>query len=202
MFGILLVLASSAVAIGGAVRGEPVLVGFGVAVLAVIFANEVLARVWQAPLAVPVRWWRRRPRAVERERWLVQQREHQAVVEPLIAGADFHSWKVFYDGDSRRRGKEIVLGEVDDGEFCWRVIWFPTTEVVAWPFRWRDERWHSTVIGQTVLRTPQPSTKTLAPAPVPEIIYLVGNAESAESGKGRISSASTLDDVRAALART
>jgi hypothetical protein len=199
--GTLLVLVSSAVAIGGAVRGEPVLVVVGMGVLAVIFANEVLGRFWQAPLTVLVRWWRRRPRVMERERWLAQQREHQALVEPLIAGADFRSWKAFYDGDSRRRGKEVVLGEIDDGEFCWRVIWFPTTEVVAWPFRWRDERWHSTVIGHTVLRTPQPSTKTLAPAPVPEIIYSLGSAAGAEDGKRRISSASTLNDVRGALAR-
>ena len=152
IFGTLLVIVSSAVAIDGIVRGEPVVVLVGVGVLAVIFANEVLGKVWEAPTSVSRRWWGRRPRVVERERWLADQREHEALVEPVIAAADFGSWKAFYDGDPRRRGQEVVLGEIADGEFCWRVIWFPTTEVVAWPYRWRDERRHRALFARTAVQ--------------------------------------------------
>jgi hypothetical protein len=142
---------------------------------------------------------RRRTRAAERERWFAQQREHQVLVDPVTAGADFPSWKSFYNGDARRREDEVTLGEIIDGEFCWRIIWFPTTEVVAWPFRWRDERWHSTVLGQSHLRSPHPSGKTLGPAPLPEMIYSLGVAESASEGLRRLGSASTLAELRAAF---
>jgi len=199
--GTLIVLVSSAVAIVGVVRSEPLVFAIGVGVLVLIFANEVLGRVWQAPLDLPLRLWRRRPHAVERDRWLAQQREHQALVEPVIAGADFRSWKAFYDDDSRRRGKEVVVGDIADGEFCWRVIWFPTTEVVAWPHRWRDERWHRAVVAQPRFNTPTPATFGVGSAPLPEAIYVIGQIESAEEAKLQLSSASTLADIRGALAR-
>jgi hypothetical protein len=99
-----------------------------------------------------------------------------------MADVDFDSWQSFYDGDTRRRANEVKLSEVADGEFWWRITWFPTMAVVAWPFRWRDERWHGKVRGQTHPRTPQPSTKAMGPAPLPEMIYVVGRADSAEEG--------------------
>jgi hypothetical protein len=119
-----------------------------------------------------------------------------------MVAADYRSWQSFYDGDTRRRANEVRLSEIADGEFWWRIIWFPTMEVVAWPFRWRDERWHGKVLGQTYLMTPHPSTKAVGPAPLPEMIYVIGRADSAEAGKQRVSSASTLVEVRAALANT
>jgi hypothetical protein len=72
-------------------------------------------------------------------------------------------------------------------------------EVVAWPFRWRDERWHGVVLG------PAPGTmrsKAMGPALLPEMIYVIGRAYSADAGKQRVSSASNLVEVRAALAKT
>jgi hypothetical protein len=145
---------------------------------------------------------RRRARDVERHRLEALQGEHDALVEHAIDGADFRSWQSFYDGDARRRANEVKLIEFADGEFRWRVIWFSTTEVVAWPFRWRDELWHGKVLGQTYLRTPQPSTKAMGPVPLPEMIYVIGRADSAEAAKQRVSSASTLIELRAALANT
>ena len=206
--GTLLVFVSSAIAIVGLVRGEPGFFVLAVGLLAVIFANEVLGLVWQAPTTVLSRWWQRRPHAVERNRWLAAQREHQALVEPVVAAADFPSWKAFYNGDPRRRRSEVTLGEIADGEFYWRIIWFPTTEVVAWPFRWRDERWHRglATLPSSNIRGPVtmsiPVVVGIGPAPLPEAIYLLGHAESADEGKRRIPSASTLDQIRTVLAGT
>ena len=197
--GTLLVLLGSVVAIVGVVRGEPVLFVVGLVVLAAIFMNEVLARLWLAPLDVPRRWWSQRPSLMKRDRWLAEHRARQALIEPLIAGADFRSWKAFYDGDARRRGKEVALGELADGEFCWRIIWFPTTEVVVWPFRWQDERRHRALYGQVGQRT-RPSDVTIGPAALPEMIYVIGRVESADEGRQRVASASTLDKVRCTLA--
>jgi hypothetical protein len=142
---------------------------------------------------------RRRARDMERDRLLALQRAHDALVERAMAGADFRSWQSFYDGDTRRRANEVKLREIADGEFWWRIIWFPTMEVVAWPFRWRDERWHGVVLG------PAPgtmTTKAMGPALLPEMIYVIGRAYSADTARQRVSSASSLLEVRAALAKT
>ena len=143
--------------------------------------------------------WLKRRRA-RRDHWYAQQRDHQVLVDAALAGAGFHSWRSFYDGDASRQSNEVSLREIDDGEFRWRIIWFPTTEVVAWPFRWRDERWHHAVRGSTWLRSPVPSGKALVPAPLPEMIYVVGKAESADRGRERTADAVSLAAIRTALA--
>jgi hypothetical protein len=139
-------------------------------------------------------------RADERAAWRAKQREYLALVEPVVAAADFRSWSDFYDGDARRRAGETAIGEVVDGELQWHIIWVPTAEVVAWPFRWRAERHHRAIYGQVEQRTLGPSHMGVGAAAVPEMIYLVGRAESAEQGRMRVASALTIADVRAALA--
>jgi hypothetical protein len=193
------VLGCSAIAIVGAVRGDPVVVGIGGTGLLVVLANELFAKLGQTPVAAALGQWRRRPRAMQRDRWLAVLRKHELLVERVIAGADFHSWREFYDGDVRRRGKEITLEEFVDGEFCWRVIWFPTTEVVAWPYRWRDERWHLATSGGPGGRT-SPSSMVNVPAPLPELIFLLGHSERAGAGIRRVGEDATLTEPRAALA--
>jgi hypothetical protein len=148
-----------------------------------------------------VRWSPgRRWKAEQRDAWLAEQQEYAALLEPVIAAADFGSWSDFYDGDTRRRAGEITIGDVVDGELCWHIVWVPTTEVVAWPFRWQDERRHRAIYGQVGQRTLGPSHMGVGPAAIPEMIYVVGRAESAEQGRARMASASTLADVRGSLA--
>jgi hypothetical protein len=126
-----------------------------------------------------VRWSPgRRWKAEQRDAWLAEQQEYAALLEPVIAAADFGSWSDFYDGDTRRRAGEITIGDVVDGELCWHIVWVPTTEVVAWPFRWRDERRHRRIYGQVEQRTLGPSHMGVGRAAIPEMIYVVGRAEA------------------------
>ena len=74
--------------------------------MAVIFANEVL-RVWR-----PTRWWRRRPRVVERDRWIANQRDHQALVDFHRRHADDPNFAMI--GIVRDDTESAIRGYVDE----------------------------------------------------------------------------------------
>ena len=145
-----------------------------------------------------IRRWtdRRRQRAADHEFWLEQQRAHVAILEQARSVADFHSWRNFYDDDEKRRGDDVKIAEIADIELCWNVCWLPRTqEVVAFSAEWQDPQWHHFV-------TDGGSSEgyvAIATAPVPELVCLLGPAETAAQARARLATVSTLAECRIVL---
>ena len=94
--------------------------------------------------------------------------------------ADYESFDDFY-ANVHRRGDDVRLGEIVDGEYRWRIIWLPRTyEVAAFAVFWTDEHLHV-----------QPGTDgegpALGPIPmaVPTLVNVLGTAESRRSRTAR-----------------
>ncbi len=111
--------------------------------------------------------------------------------------ADYESFDDFY-ANVHRRGDDVRLGEIVDGEYRWRIIWLPrTNEVAAFAVFWTDEHLHL-----------QPGTDgegpALGPIPmaVPTLVNVLGTAESAESAQRGIEASrrASLDALHSALA--
>ena len=112
--------------------------------------------------------------------------------------ADYESFDDFY-ANVHRRGDDVRLGEIVDGEYRWRIIWLPRTyEVAAFAVFWTDEHLHL-----------QPGTDgegpALGPIPmaVPTLVNVLGTAECAEAAQRGIeaSGRASLDALRTELQR-
>ena len=110
--------------------------------------------------------------------------------------ADYESFDDFY-ANVHRRGDDVRLGEIVDGEYRWRIIWLPRTyEVAAFAVFWTHEHLHL-----------QPGTDGEGPArgpipmAVPTFVNVLGTAESAEAAQRGIeaSARTSLDALRTEL---
>jgi hypothetical protein len=197
---ILVVVTSATAAVAGMLLHEPLVAAPGVGVLSAVFAVEVYLSRRGSPWSLPARLTSARKRRVrQRAHWAAEQREHRDRADSMLSGADFHSWRDFYRAEGRRRGLEVAVREIADGEFCWRVIWMPTREVIAWPFRWRNEHHHRAVSAGTWFRSPTPSNLRIGPAEIPAAIFLIGRADTAEDCSQKVASATSLAELRSAL---
>jgi hypothetical protein len=112
--------------------------------------------------------------------------------------ADYESFDDFY-ANVHRRGDDVRLGEIADGEYRWRIIWLPrTNEVAAFALFWTVEHLHV-----------QPGTDgegpALGPIPmaVPALVNILGTAESAEAARRGVEASGrmSLEALRAELQR-
>jgi hypothetical protein len=111
--------------------------------------------------------------------------------------ADYESFDDFY-ANVHRRGDDVRLGEVVDGEYRWRIIWLPRTrEVAAFALFWTHEYLH-------LLPGTDGEGPAFGPIPmaVPALVNVLGLAESAEAAQRRIEAAgrTSLDALRTSLA--
>jgi hypothetical protein len=151
-----------------------------------------------------IRRWsdRRRERSAVESIWLEQQRAHLAILEQAKSVADFHSWKKFYAADEDRRGDDMKITELADIELRWNICWLPRTrEVVAFSADWQDPRLHHFVTGAGSADTGS-GYSAIATAPVPELVCLLGPAETLDEARARLATASTLAECRFALGGT
>jgi hypothetical protein len=100
-----------------------------------------------------------------------------------------------------RRGDDVYLTDVSDDELRWKVCWLPrTTEIVASADAWVDGYWHRTLFGGSPASAGQPgSDPVVAPAVIPQLICVLGVAESAEAARTLLTEASTPAACRAFL---
>jgi hypothetical protein len=151
-------------------------------------------------------WERHRVHVENRREWRAIAKVHQDALQQVVDAADFRSWKDFYEADERRRGDDVVVGEVTDGELHWRICWHPRTqEVAGYGAGWVDERWHRGIVGgssSSATDSGVASNMALGPARVPEVIYLLGHAGSADRAKERLATARDLNEVRASMLDT
>jgi hypothetical protein len=148
----------------------------------------------------PWRWWARHRRRVEDGRqWRQGYEQHQLALQPSLDLADFRSWKDFYEADERRRCDDVEVGEVRDGELRWKLCWHSgTQEVVAYGVAWIEERWHNgSLVGDTAAHEGRWSGTTIGPDRVPDVIHVLGCAETAEDAKWRLRGARDLTEARA-----
>jgi hypothetical protein len=147
-------------------------------------------------------WERHRVHAEHRKQYLAMAKVHQDAVAPVLALADFHSWKDFYNADVRRRGDDVVVGEVTDGELHWKLCWHSgTQEVVAYGDSWVDERWFRVIVagGSQSSQGANVGYADLGTARVPEVIYVLGRSQSADRATELLESARDLNHARALL---
>ena len=145
-------------------------------------------------------WERHRVRAEHRRQFLEEAKVHQAAVQPIIDSADFPSWRDFYIRDERRSEDDVAVGELDDGEFHWKICWYSgTQEVVAYPATWVDERWHSVMFQAGGYGDRGGGHWSLGISKLPESIYLLGHACSADGAREQLASARDLNHARILL---
>ena len=91
--------------------------------------------------------------------------------------ADYESFEDFY-ANEQRRGDDVRLGEIVDGEYRWRILWLPrTNEVAAFAVFWADEHLHL----QPGLDGEGPAAGPI-PMPVPSLVNVVGIAGPRRGG--------------------
>jgi hypothetical protein len=110
--------------------------------------------------------------------------------------ADYESFDEFY-ANAHRRGDDVRLGEIVDGEYRWRIIWLPRTyEVAAFAVFWTHDHLHVQpgTDGEGPARGPVPMA-------VPTLVNVLGTAESADAAERCIeaSGRSSLDALRTEL---
>jgi hypothetical protein len=138
---------------------------------------------------------------VERRRRLFAEAErHQAVLSSTARDAQFRSWKSFYESDTRRRGDDVVIKDLFDREIRWSVCWLPRThEVVAFAVGWADERWHPALFRSGGSIYFPAGCAGLGVAVVPELVNMLGHAESAAAATAQLAAVSTVAEARSAL---
>jgi hypothetical protein len=100
------------------------------------------------------------------------------MLDSLRERADYQSWQDFYGSNTERREGEAKIGTFNSAGLKWRIIWFRTTEVVAWAFAWNDEQQHLVPVGDV-------DGMGIGPAFVPDMIFVLGMPDSAEDAKRR-----------------
>jgi hypothetical protein len=170
-------------------------------------ADDSDASAGERPPAPPARLaWLTHPgearqkRKEERAWWNARWTAHQAVIEQAVQQADYTSFESFYTADERRRGDDVTLGEVVDGELLWAICWLPATaEVAAFSVAWRDERWHRVLVASGSAETGTGHADLGATA-IPELVMVLGTALPRSSADIKISSETTLRALRDSLA--
>jgi hypothetical protein len=119
--------------------------------------------------------------AQRRLAWEARHATDKAMLERLRERADYQSWEDFYGGDAERREGEAKIGTFNSAGLQWRIIWSRTTEVVAWAFAWKDEQQHLV----PVVESGEGGGIGFGPAFVPDMIFVLGRADSAEDAKRR-----------------
>jgi hypothetical protein len=123
------------------------------------------------------------------------ERLHGAQLEETHRAADYPSFETFYSANVARRGDDVRLRDLRDGELLWAIVWLPrTTEVAAFAKGWADPTWHRRLAtngetGASAMSTWQP----------PQLVFVLGQASSAAEAKSCIKSSTSLGAMRASL---
>jgi hypothetical protein len=123
------------------------------------------------------------------------------VVERAIAEADYQSAKEFYRANEARRGDDVALVDLADGELVWEISWIPRTyEVVGFSIAWTDERWHAAgLTGGGDGQSGPGGYMGVGPQRIPQLVVVLGQASSDGIAMQAATQATTLTELRKLL---